>query len=79
MNVPLAKIATNTELQSVFFDNRYSVVGENVPVKVRIAIVKGFLEINCFVGSAYGIDDLSSLILKMSFLCWRTLMPRLVL
>ena len=41
MNVPLAKIATNTELQSVFFDNRYSVYGENVPIKVRVTSKEG--------------------------------------
>jgi hypothetical protein len=39
VNVPLAKISTNTELQSVFFDNRYAVDGEDVPIKVsRLAI-----------------------------------------
>ncbi|CAB9496368.1 Mitochondrial chaperone BCS1 [Seminavis robusta] len=34
VNVPLAKIRTNTELQSVFFDNRYSVQGEDVAIKL---------------------------------------------
>lgn len=34
VNVPLAKIATNAELQSVFFDSRYYIQGESVPVRL---------------------------------------------
>jgi len=34
VNVSLSKIVTNTELQSVFFDDRYYIQGEDVPVKM---------------------------------------------
>ena len=34
-NPALLKIATNTELQSVFFEDKYFIEGESVPVKVR--------------------------------------------
>ena len=34
VNVPLSKITTNSELISVFFDNKYYIQGENVPVKL---------------------------------------------
>lgn len=35
VNVPLAKISTNTELMSVFFDKKYYIQGEDVPVKLN--------------------------------------------
>eukprot|EP00546_Thalassionema_frauenfeldii_P008186 CAMPEP_0178912140 /NCGR_PEP_ID=MMETSP0786-20121207/10092_1 /TAXON_ID=186022 /ORGANISM="Thalassionema frauenfeldii, Strain CCMP 1798" /LENGTH=718 /DNA_ID=CAMNT_0020584679 /DNA_START=1857 /DNA_END=4013 /DNA_ORIENTATION=+ len=34
VNVPLSKITTNSELMSVFFDKRYDILGESVPVKL---------------------------------------------
>lgn len=34
VNVPLARISTNAELASVFFDQKYNIDGENVPVKL---------------------------------------------
>jgi len=34
VNVSLAKITTNSELMSVFFDKRYEILGESVPVKL---------------------------------------------
>ena len=34
VNVSLSKITTNSELISVFFDNKYYIQGENVPVKL---------------------------------------------
>lgn len=36
VNVSLAKITTNTELMSVFFDKRYHIKGEYVPVKLNM-------------------------------------------
>ena len=44
MNVSLSKIATNTELQSVFFDDRYHIQGEDVPVKMGFKDVIFVLE-----------------------------------
>jgi len=35
VNVPLARISTNSELMDVMFDNRYHVVGQEVPIKLR--------------------------------------------
>ena len=34
VNVPLARISTNAELASLFFDQKYYVDGEKVPVKL---------------------------------------------
>mmetsp|Transcript_7602 Transcript_7602/g.16561 ORF Transcript_7602/g.16561 Transcript_7602/m.16561 type:complete len:767 (-) Transcript_7602:145-2445(-) len=34
INVPLAKISTNSELMSLFFDGKYDVQGESVPFKL---------------------------------------------
>jgi len=34
VNVSLSKISTNSELMSVFFDNKYYIQGENIPVKM---------------------------------------------
>lgn len=34
VNVPLARISTNAELQSIFFDRTYNVQGQYVPVKL---------------------------------------------
>ena len=34
VNVPLARIATNAELSSMFFDQKYHVCGERVPVNL---------------------------------------------
>ncbi len=34
VNVPLARISTNAELASLFFDSKYSVEGESVPVNL---------------------------------------------
>ena len=34
INVPLSKIGTNSELMSIFFDQKYSVDGEQVPIKL---------------------------------------------
>jgi len=34
VNVPLARIATNAELQSIFFDNTYNIQGQCVPIKL---------------------------------------------
>jgi chaperone BCS1 len=34
VNVSLSKITTNTELMSVFFDKRYHIQGESVPIKL---------------------------------------------
>lgn len=36
VNVPLAKISTNTELQSVFFNKQYYIRGEYLPDKVSV-------------------------------------------
>jgi mitochondrial chaperone BCS1 len=36
VNVSLSKITTNTELMSVFFDKRYHIKGESVPVKLNM-------------------------------------------
>jgi hypothetical protein len=36
VNVPLAKIETNTELMSVFFDQSYTIQGEYVAIKVGL-------------------------------------------
>ena len=44
VNVPLSKIATNTELQSVFFDNKYYIQGEYVPIKLSFRDVIFVLE-----------------------------------
>merc|ERR1711957_965402 len=35
VNVPLARINTNSELMDVMFDSRYHVVGQEVPIKLR--------------------------------------------
>mmetsp|Transcript_70675 Transcript_70675/g.113919 ORF Transcript_70675/g.113919 Transcript_70675/m.113919 type:complete len:621 (-) Transcript_70675:219-2081(-) len=35
VNVPLARINTNAELTEVMFDNRYQVLGQEVPIKLR--------------------------------------------
>mmetsp|Transcript_6050 Transcript_6050/g.10458 ORF Transcript_6050/g.10458 Transcript_6050/m.10458 type:complete len:680 (+) Transcript_6050:54-2093(+) len=35
VNVPLARIETNAELMEVLFDNRYQVVGQEMPKKLR--------------------------------------------
>mmetsp|Transcript_30120 Transcript_30120/g.76081 ORF Transcript_30120/g.76081 Transcript_30120/m.76081 type:complete len:731 (+) Transcript_30120:76-2268(+) len=35
VNVPLARIATNAELMDLMFDNRYHVIGQEVPIKLR--------------------------------------------
>merc|ERR1711879_332206 len=35
VNVPLARIQTNAELMDVMFDNRYHVVSQEVPIKLR--------------------------------------------
>eukprot|EP00746_Dinoflagellata_sp_MGD_P006538 gnl/MRDRNA2_/MRDRNA2_112815_c0_seq1.p1 gnl/MRDRNA2_/MRDRNA2_112815_c0~~gnl/MRDRNA2_/MRDRNA2_112815_c0_seq1.p1 ORF type:complete len:628 (-),score=152.38 gnl/MRDRNA2_/MRDRNA2_112815_c0_seq1:483-2366(-) len=35
VNVPLARIATNADLMEVMFDNRYHVVGQEVPIKLK--------------------------------------------
>eukprot|EP00547_Thalassionema_nitzschioides_P015688 CAMPEP_0194231670 /NCGR_PEP_ID=MMETSP0158-20130606/322_1 /TAXON_ID=33649 /ORGANISM="Thalassionema nitzschioides, Strain L26-B" /LENGTH=732 /DNA_ID=CAMNT_0038964325 /DNA_START=71 /DNA_END=2269 /DNA_ORIENTATION=+ len=34
VNVPLSKVTTNSELMSIFFDKRYEILGESVPVKL---------------------------------------------
>merc|ERR1712165_335133 len=35
VNVPLARISTNAELASLFFDQKYYIEGERVPVKMN--------------------------------------------
>jgi chaperone BCS1 len=35
VNVPLARIQTNSELMDVMFDSRYQVLGQEVPIKLR--------------------------------------------
>mmetsp|Transcript_83899 Transcript_83899/g.130999 ORF Transcript_83899/g.130999 Transcript_83899/m.130999 type:complete len:714 (-) Transcript_83899:87-2228(-) len=35
VNVPLARIQTNAELMDVMFDNKYQIVGQEVPIKLR--------------------------------------------
>eukprot|EP00548_Thalassiothrix_antarctica_P014530 CAMPEP_0194171790 /NCGR_PEP_ID=MMETSP0154-20130528/6337_1 /TAXON_ID=1049557 /ORGANISM="Thalassiothrix antarctica, Strain L6-D1" /LENGTH=715 /DNA_ID=CAMNT_0038884227 /DNA_START=1 /DNA_END=2145 /DNA_ORIENTATION=+ len=36
VNVSLTKITTNSELMSVFFDKRYEILGESIPVKLGL-------------------------------------------
>lgn len=44
VNVPLSKLTTNSELQSIFFDNRYYIQGEWVPIKLGFKDVIFVLE-----------------------------------
>ena len=57
VNVSLSKINTNEELMSIFFDQKYYINGEYVPIKVRkneicLYDLVGFLDL-CFVGQLF--------------------------
>ena len=34
MNVPLSRVSTNSELMSIFFDNKYRIEGGDVPIRL---------------------------------------------